>query len=342
MANFATAALVKAQAKLTGMFQSGELRFRDPAVHKLFVRNTEIMMPGYTDLRTREDRVVETNYGIRQSRALGSARSHNATGAQGDSAILTPSWSTYTDEIVATIKEADNKVYSLDEMSMIKMENVIANFAEGLDTAASTYAFSNRSGVNVANAEGTFDATDDVFQITESTNGDRAIQITRMVMDINKYQGITYDVICDSIAYNKFMFQAAQGVSNATNTSFQFQGVEFVHNPALTNQAAGLVGAYSKGAWIVVPRGMVAGLDWIPVQNRLGREMKEASYGNILNPVDGLQYASFSYEERVDGTSLGGYTQDVKVETQFSIDIAYQHAPLSTANETPLQMFVLV
>lgn len=342
MANFATAALVKAQAKLTGMFQSGELRFRDPAVHKLFKRNTDIMMPEYTLLRTREDRVVETNYAIRQTRALGSARSHNPTGTQGDSAILTPSWSTYTDGIVATIKEADNKVYSFDEMSMIKMQNVIANFAEGLDAAASAYAFANRSGVNTALVEGTFNATDDVFQIAESTNGSRATQITRMVMDINKWQGVTYDIICDSVAYNKFMFQAAQGVSNATNTSFQFQGVEFIHDPALSAAAAGLAGAYVKGAWIAIPRGTIAALDWIPVQNRTGRVTSEATYGNILNPVDSSQYATFSYEERVDGTSLGGYTQDVKIETQFSIDVAYQHAPLSIAGASPLQMFVLV
>ena len=342
MANFATAALVKAQAKLSGMFQSGELRFRDPAVHKLFLRNTSIMMPEYTALKTREDRVVETNYAVRNSRALGSARSHNHTGSQGDSATLTPSWSTYTDEIVATIKEADNKLYSFDEMSLLKLNDCIANFAEGLDAAASSYAFANRSGANAATVEGTFDATDDVFQITDSTNGTRAIQITKMVMDLNKWQGVQYDVICDSIAYNKFQYLAAQGVSNSTNTSFQFQGVEFIHDPALTAAAAGLVGAYSKGSWIVVPRGTIAALDWIPVQNRQGREFKEASYGSLFNPIDALQYATHSYEERVDGTSLGGYTQDVKVETELSIDIAYQHAPLSAANETPLYMFALV
>ena len=71
MANFATAALVKAQAKLMGKFQAGELRFRDPAVHKLFLRNTTIMLPDYEALRTREDRVVETNYFLRTSRSRG-------------------------------------------------------------------------------------------------------------------------------------------------------------------------------------------------------------------------------------------------------------------------------
>jgi hypothetical protein len=342
MANFATAALAKAQAKLLGAFQRGELRYRVPAVHKLFLENTQFMFPNYQELRTREDRTVEANYFTRTSRSLGSARSHNHTGAQGDSAVLTPSWTIYTDDFVSTLKEADNKIYTLEELHMSKMENVIANFAEGLETAASTYLFSNRSGVNGATAEGTFDATDDTFEITESTNGDRAIQITKMVMDINKYQGVNYKVVCDSIAFNKFQYQAAQGISNATNTSFQFMGVEFIHDPKLTALAAGLVSAYSKGFWLVVPEGSVGALPWIPIQNRMGIDTKENSYGQIINPIDELAYAVHTYEERVDGTSVGGLTQDLKVETQISIDIAYQHAPLSTATESSIMAFALV
>lgn len=342
MANFATAALVKAQAKLKAAFQNAELRFRDPSVHKLFLRNTDIMLPDYKDLRTREDRVVETNYFTRQSRALGTGRSHNHTGAQGDSGTLTPSWTTYNDKFVSTIKEAGNKIYSLEELHMSKMNDVIANFAEGLETTAATYLFNNRSGVNAATVEGTFDAVDDTFEITETTHGDRAIQITKMVMDINKYQGYGYSVVCDSIAFNKFQYQAAQGSSNATNTSFQFMGVEFIHDPTLTAAAAGLVSAYSKGYWIVVPDGMVAGLSWIPRENSNGVDTKENSYGQIMNPIDALLYAVHTYMERVDGTGTGGYTQDVKIETEISVDIAYEHAPLSAAGETPLLAFALV
>jgi hypothetical protein len=342
MANFATAALVKAQAKLTGAFQSGELRFRDPAVHKLFLRNTSIMLPDYQGLRTREDRTVETNYVIRQSRSLGTGRSHNHTGAQGDSDILTPSWTTHNDKFVSTLKEADANLYSLEEMHMAKMNNVVANFAEGLESVAAAFLFANRSGVNVATAEGTFNATDDAFEITDTTNGERAIQITRMVMDINKYQGVNYTVVCDSIAFNRFMFDAAQGVSNATNTSFQFQGVEFIHDPSLTAAAAGLVAAYAKGFWIVVPEGTIAALPWIPIQNRNGVETKESSYGQILNPVDSSNYAVHSYQERVDGTGDGGYTQDNKIESEISIDIAYVVAPLTVSTESPLMAFALV
>jgi hypothetical protein len=343
MANFSTAALVKAQAKLIGKFQAGELRFRDPAVHKLFLQNTSIMIPDYMELRTREDRVVETNYFLRTSRALGTGRTHNHTGNQGDSSTLTPSWTTYNDKFVSTIKEADNKVYSLEELHISKLENVVANFAEGLEALAAAYLFANRSGVNVATAEGTFDAADDVFQITEATEGNRAIQITRMVMDINKYQGTDFDIVCDSVSFNKFQFDAAQGISNATNTSFQFMGVNFYHDPSLTAAAAGLVGAYAKGFWIAVPVGTIAALPWIPIQNRNGVDFGNiAKYGTIMNPIDGINYALHTYNAGSDGTALGGYTQDVTIETEISVDIAYQHAPLSNAGETTLMAFALV
>ena len=342
MANYGTAALVKAQAKLIGAFASAEKRFRTPEVHNLFLRNTNIMIPGYEQLRTREDRTVETNYFLRTSRALGSARAHNHTGAQGDSGVLTPSWTTYTDKFASTLKEADNKIYDGQEMFMDKLENSIANFMEGLDAAASGVLFAARTGVNAATAEGAFDATDDVFKITESTNGNRAIQITKMVMDINKYQNTGFTLVCDSIAYNKFQFDAAQGAQNATNTSFQFMGVTFIHDPALTAAAAGLVGAYAKGFWIAVPDGTLAGLPWIPLQNRQGITTSVNTYGQIINPVDGLPYAIHTYESRADGTSKGGYTQDVVIETEISLDMAYEVAPLSTATASAQFAFALV
>ena len=331
MANFATAVLVKAQTKLISQFQNNELRFREPAVHKLFLKNTSIMMPDYNDVKTRDDRTVEANYFTRTARALGAGRTFNHTGAQGDSATLTPTWTTHTDEFVSTIKEAGDKVYSLEELHMSKMLNVTANFAEGLETVAAAFLFANRSGVNVSTAEGAFDATDDTFEITNTTNGQRAIQITRMNMDINGYQGMDFDIVCDSISFAKFQFDAAQGISNSTNTSFQFQNVTFIHDPSLTAAAAGLVSAYALGYWIAVPVGSIAALPWIPKQNRDGVDFGNvAKYGQIMNPVDGINYAIHTYDEGVNGTSLGGYTQDVKIETEVSVDIAYVTAPLST------------
>lgn len=343
MANFSTAALVDAQTKLDKAFQANELRYRYPAVHALFLKNTQVMMPDYLEARTREDRTVIANYFTRTSRALGSARSHNHTGAQGDSATLTPSWTIYTDGFVSYLKEADNKIYSFEELHMSKMNNAIANFMVGLESAASDALFAARTGVWTNTSEGTFDATDDVFKITDSTNGDRAIQISKINMDINGYQGMNFDIVCDSIAFAKFQYQAAQGISNSTNTSFQFQGITFVHDPDLTADAAGLVGAYAKGFWMVVPEGSIAALPWIPKQNRVGVDFGNiATYGQIMNPIDGLPYAVHTYEVGADGSSAGGQTQDVKIETQISIDMTYIDAPLSTATESSVFAFVLI
>lgn len=340
MPNYTLANLVKAQAKLNGAFANADKRFRDPAVFKAFIQSAPSFLPDYEMLRKREDRAVEANYFVRQSRALGTGRSHNHTGVSGDSGVLTPSWTTYNDKFSFTLKQADNSVFDAVEEQNERLLNVIANFADGLDAVASSFAFSNRSGVNNAAAEGTFSTTNNTFQITDATNGNRAIQITRMVMDINKYQGGMFTIFCDSIAFNKFLFGAAQGASNSTNYSFQYQGVNFVHAPQLTASAAAL--SYTKGFWIAVQEGMIGALPWIPVQNRTGVQTMVNTYGSILNPVDGLQYAVHSYEERANGTSVNGYTQDVLTQVEVSLDVALQVAPLSVASETPLLAFALV
>ena len=133
-------------------------------------------------------------------------------------------------------------------------------------------------------------------------------------------------------------------------TKFSLPGLQrdeiFIANrsevSAFTEPSAGLVSAYAKGYWIAVPEGTIAALPWIPKQNREGKDTKVNSYGNMLNPVDNVQYAIHSYELRADGTGQGGYTQDVVEETQISLDIAYEVAPLSVATETPLMAFALV
>jgi len=221
-----------------------------------------------------------------------------------------------------------------------ELSNSISNFMEGYETAATAYLFNNRSGVNTATAEGTFDATDDVFEIVEAKES-RAIQITKIAMDANKYVG-GMTVFCDSISYAKFEYQAAQGISNATNLSFQFGGVTFIHSVELGALGAGLVSAYAKGFWIVVPNGMVATLPWIPKQNREGVVTKENEYSNILNPIDGESYALHSYETRADDSANNGYTQDVVTQYEISQDLSFAKAPLTTASATPILAYAIV
>ena len=343
MANYSLANLVKAQIKLAGEFATNDQRYRIPAVFKLFLQGAEQFFPSYKTLKTSDTRAIEANYFKRTATALvTTGRAHNHTGLGGDSGVQSLSWTTYSAKFSMTLKQADTSVWSFQEEFNNEIRNKVIDFANGLDTVAVNYLFSNRTGVNTASVKGAFDATNDAYEITQATYGDEAISITKVVMDINKYQGQMMDIVCDSISYTTFLKQSAQGSGNNTNLQFQFMGVNFIHAPQLTALASTLDATYVKGFWLVVPKGHVACLDWIPVQNRQGVETSVSMYGNLLNPVDGLQYASHTYEARADGTSVNGQKQDVLTETELSIDLSFNHAPSSTTDETPIFAVVLV
>jgi len=343
MANFDTSAWAKGQSQLMNIYKDAEMRTIDPVVLKMVLSTTGIMLPDYKVLKVSEQRPVEGNFLTRTSRALGvGGRTHNHSGAQGVSAIKSFTWLTYDDKIVTTVKEANNSIFTLEQTQANKLQNVSENFAEDLEAKASAFITANRTNINIATAEGTFDPVTFSFEITEATNGNRAIQITKSVMKLNKYAKFKYVVVCDTVAFNKFEFDAAQGAQNSTNLSFQYQNVTFIHDINLSAAAAAIDPTYTKGFWEVVPEGSVSALPWIPTQNAQGLITPESMYANIFDPLTTLQLATHSYWTRIDGTALGGNTQDTSLETQFSVDIALNTVPLTTATETSIFAFALV
>lgn len=342
MANYTLANLVKAQIKLQGEFATNDQRYREPAVFKLFLNGAEQFFPSYKALKTSDTRAVEANYFKRTAQALATTgRSHNHTGTGGDSGVLSLSWETYTTTFSMTLKQADTSVYSWQEEFNNEIRNKVIDYANGLDAVAGTYLFNNKTGVNSASVKGTFDATNDVYEIPVA-NKDEVGTIVKIMADVNAYQGQPLDVVCDSYLYSEVLKLANQGAGNANNTSFQFLNMTFVHDPLMGARAVALDATYNKGFGIAVPRGHIACLNWIPKQNRTGVETTVNMYGALLNPVDGLQYAVHSYETRADGTSVNGQKQDVLTETQLSIDLSLNHALDSTATRTPLMAFAIV
>jgi hypothetical protein len=342
MANYTTANLVKAQIMLAGAFASSDMKFRDPAVWRLCLSNNEQFLPDYKNLRKSEKRALEANFLKRSSRSLGSARSHNHTGSHGDAGILTPSFATKSDVFSVSLKDSDANLYASQEKLNHEFSNSLINFMEGLDTLAATELLSNRTGVNTATNEGTFNATNDVYEIVDTTNGMRAVQIAGIVMQINNWSGAVMNVVCDAIAFGKFKFAAAQGAQNSTNYAFQFAGMNFVLDTTLSAAALAIDATYSKGFFQLFAPGTVGVLDWIPMQNRTGVVTTVNTYSSIANPYDGLQYALHMYDTRADGTSVNGELQDVVTQFEISLDVAIEFAPESTATATPVFAFALV
>ena len=344
MANYTLANLVKAQIKLQGEFAANDTRYRVPAVFKLFLNGAEQFFPSYKNLKTSDTRAVETNYFKRTAQSLlTSGRSHNHTGIGGDSGTLALSWQTYTTTFSMTLKQADTSVYSWQEEFNNEIRNKVIDFANGLDTVAGTYLFSNRSGASSGTVTGkvSFNGTNDAY-VVDGAYKDEVATLIKLVADINKYQGQTLDVVCDSLLYSEVLKLSNQGAGNATNTSFQFLNTTWIHDPQLAARAVALDATYNEGFAIAVPRGHVACADWIPTQNRNGLETTVNMYGRLANPVDGLDYAVHSYETRADGTSVNGQKQDVVTQTELGIDLSFNHAPSSVTDETPMMAFAIV
>lgn len=346
MANFLTANLVKYQTKIIQQFQNGELRFRMPAVFNFLRRGTEIMVPSHDEIKNAAKRTTgEVNFVKRTSRSLGtSGEIYNHTGAKGDSSTLVPSWTAYDDKFYYSLKQANNSIYTLDEEVMSEMINVNNNFTEGLESAAASYIHNNRSGVNAYARQGTFNGTNDVFEITETdtnfkTEGFRAVQIIKSAMTANKWSG-ALALICDTLMFDKLEAIQAQGSSNSNNLNPQFSGVELIKSYELDALAVAL--GYPNGYCIAIPDNATAVLSWNPMQNREGKETKVNKYGTIIHPVTGLTLSTHEYEERADESGNNSYNQDVKFETQIFTYLSFNKIPLSAANETPLQAFAFV
>jgi hypothetical protein len=343
MPNYTLANLVKAQIKVAGEFAANDNRYRNPAIFFLFLNSTNGFFPRAAELRTSEKRQVEANYFKRSGASLSTGgRSHNHTGNKGDSGVITIAWQTYSTTFSTSLKQADSSAFSFQEQFNNEIRQKVIDFADGFDAVSSTTLFNARSGVNPAAVKGVFNTTDDVYRITRATFASESITITKVVMDINKYQNTRLAIVCDSFSYTTFLAQAAQGATNATNTSFQFLGTYFVHDASLGAKAVTLNALYNQGFWMAVPENYIGVLDWIPQQNRRTEETSVNMYGNLRNPVDGLLYAAHSYETRADGTATNGETQDVVTQMELSIDLSFNIAPSSVVNETPIQAFAWI
>jgi len=189
MSNLTPTNLKVAQAKLTGKFASNEMRLISANTYLEISKLTQFMLPNYMELRTREDRAIETSLLTRTKRTVGTSRSSTHTGNRGDSATITPTWATSSDVFSMSLKQYDNNTYSMQEGLNNLFENAYLNVVESLEDDAQDFIYGDRSGVNVSTGGGgTFDATDDVYNFAAGSV-DTIVQKTKTVMEENGYKG---------------------------------------------------------------------------------------------------------------------------------------------------------
>jgi len=331
MANFSSSNLVMAQALLIQDFQSPELRPQEAPILALGSRNNSILMQDHEMLRTREDRAIQAYILKRNKRTTtGQIRTHDHTGNIGDSIATDLLWSSFTDKFSFSLKLLDKNIFETARMLANQFSQTFMNIREDIEVYLRDFLLSKITQVNRATKNGTWSATDFVFSISNTPEKGLFFENAKAMMRQNDYTG-SYDVITDPIAFVMGRFYAAQGAQNATNTSFQFSGMDIRESNTLAKTG------FNNGLALFMPVNSFGVLDWIPRQNREGSgdyNTVLGGFGSMRDPVSGLVFAVHGYAERANTAANNGNTQDVKIQFEVSVDISANIAPLSNTDET--------
>lgn len=341
MANFSPSNLVAAQTRLAAKFTAPETREKVLPALKLGLSNSDILIGGVNELRTREDRAVYGYMMKRQVRVPGSQRSATHTNPSGDSQQIPFSWITYTDGFSISLKQMDNNIFSWNEAFDKDMLNCILNIHSQIETDYVTFLLTNKNQVvKTTTPIGTrvfWNAAPNFTHEIAAADQKQFFQLAKEVMVQNYYNNGTFDVIASGQTYVNASFWAAQGVENAQNTSFQFTGMNIAQSVDLSDAN------YGQGIALVMPPGSAALIDWIPKQNRMGHGDYNSTlggYGSFKDPYGtNLTFAVHGYTLRSDTSTLNGVQQDDLLQIEISVDVAQAVSPYSNANESPVFEF---
>lgn len=331
MANYAASVLAEAKLILAKRYTAPEKRLKSSGVVASFLKNSQLAIPNLGALRTSESRAEKGYFLQRNKRAANVSRTYNHTGTVGDSTEVPFTWQTFGDVAQTSLKRAENQLFNDAELLANEFENIFKNIHEEMDSAALAYLSTNKTLINTAAKNGSFNGINYTWEVA-AANISRFIQLSKSMLRQNYHKG-GFDAILDPILYVEAELAAAQGGGNATNYGFQFGGANILEAVDLADVN------YAAGMGFLIPEGTIGAVDWIPSKNRQGKgdfESVLGGYGTIKDPITGLDFAIHAYSQRADTSLAGGSAQDVVTEWEVTVDMSFNHSPLSVATETTL------
>ena len=324
--------LVDGQAKFSDRMQSGEYRTPNSSAINT-ARSGALASPSLNLLRDREDRAVKAYFPIRKAATNGVGRAALHTGANGDSQSETITWSTFSEPFSISLEQGNNNVLSFDEQYAADLKNAVFNIIKRVDTWFVAQLVADKTQVADDHGFGELEGIEFDYQVALADE-DLFFENVQAYLEGNDYMGGLSGIL-DSrlkVLANKI---SNQGSGNSLNTQFTVEGYDSL--TATNKTILDVTTPDYKASGIFFETGLVGVLDWIPKKNR-----KPLDPSKIMNNVGdfgsfhveelGMDFAISAYSTRVDGSSENGTAQDVKIQFEISVDMAYVSAPLSTAN----------
>lgn len=340
MANYVDSALLAFQSRINKKFSEAELREQQNPILSVGLANQDYLVTNPQAVRESTSRAVKGYQHKRRAASNGTTRAYNHTGSQGDSQEVTLNWGTFSETMSILLTLGDDNVIKRPEIldnSIMQVQRILRERIGKYNLEQLHAARTGASNATVKNA--TFNATTDTFLIDDEEMFWANIA---SVMRQHKYYE-KLDVLTDSVLFPKYRKLYNQGTNNGTNSNFQFSDFNNVWEHTLLG--TDVATDYSNGTAIVLPQNSFAFIPWVPAINRKGHGDYESYLGGYGTLPDAtglpLTYAVHGYAQRVDGSAAGGSAQDVRLELEISIDVAFQAQELSAADETPIYEFAL-
>lgn len=341
MADYVASALLAFQSKINKKFNAAELREQQNPILRQALTYSDFIIGNVGQIKESDKRAVYTYYLKKTAAVNGTARTYAPTGVQGDSAQVALTWVTFSETLGINIQVGMDNVFDtmtlLDHQIMDKQRIIRERIGQYI--VAQLYAARTQaSPATTATRNMTWDGVNFAF-VNDATEKNLFFENAASIMRQAKYYD-KLDVVADPLTAKLARFNQFQGVGNAQNLAYQFAQYNpsgIMEHASLGNEVAT---NFNTGVALVLPTASFAVIPWIPKINRDGFGDYESYNGGFGVLPDGagqaLTYAVRGWAQKADTSAAGGTVQDIHLDMELSVDIAFNTAPISTAGETPI------
>jgi len=344
VANFVASALLAFQSKINRKYNAAELRELQNPILRQALTYSDYILANVEQIKQSDKRSVYTYYLKKTAATNGTARSYAPSGVQGDSGQISLSWVTFSEPLGINMQVGMDNVFD----TITLLDHMIMDKQRILRERIGTYIVQQLHNNRTQTAPYTTAARNALWNGTTFAFENSADQLNfffqnaASVMRQNKYYD-KLDVVADPRIFKQAQFDMYQSNGNAQNLAYQFQSYNpngIMEHEVLGNEVAE---AYPNGCAIVLPQASFAVIPWIPKINRDGFGYYESYNGGFGTVPDasgiGLTYAVRGWAQKQDTSAAGGTVQDIHMDLELSVDIAFNTAPISVSGETPIYEF---
>jgi hypothetical protein len=342
MANYADGAWGAAQYRLGEIMAMPEFKHKPSATLMQLAKGSQLLIPASERervwrIKESDQQNVDINIIVKQATTAATARAYNHTGNINDDNKAPLTFVTRAQKFKYSLKGADRNIWQLGEQVAKQIRSAVIDLHGVLETYFLGLMNTNKTQVVVSDTpkSGKWDPVNHVFQILNA-DGTRKFQRVKGFMREQYYNG-QLDAVVDEYFMQEAEYLRMQGAGNNQNLSWQIAGINMDVSEELATDNGYL------GMGYVWPSGTVGFVDWIPRLNRIGFGdvfQNGGKYSTLLDPLgSGLTFAVHQYAAGADNNEAAGETQDVDVQVEISVDVAFVKAPVSTANLSPIVKF---